>query len=123
MDTHPHPDLCGPGYRYPTRVRDLAFQLWAFTCSRRVSCVADELASVGRSEGWDCVPGERTLRHWATKGEWAAATARALRAIAPDLMEGLATDLLMGPPRGWPTCARSSRDVSRIPIAPASAPF
>jgi hypothetical protein len=46
------------------------------------------------------MPGERTLRHWATKGDWAAATARALRTIAPDLMEGLVTDLIMGATEG-----------------------
>jgi hypothetical protein len=100
MNTLHHPDRCGPGHRYPTRVRDQAFQLWAFRCSRRLTCVAGELASVGRSEGWDCIPGERTLRHWATKGDWAAATARALRTIAPDLMEGLVTDLIMGATEG-----------------------
>jgi hypothetical protein len=81
-------------------VRDLAFQLWAFKCSRRLTCVADELATVGRAEDWDCVPGERTLRHWVTNGDWPAATVRALRTIAPDLMEGLVTDLIMGAAEG-----------------------
>jgi hypothetical protein len=100
MDALHHPDRCGPGYRYPTRMRDLAFQLWAFKCSRRLTCVAEELAVVGLSEEWDCVPGERTLRHWVTKGDWPAATARALRTIAPNLMEGLVTDLLMGAAEG-----------------------
>jgi hypothetical protein len=100
MDAPTHPDLCGPGYRYSNRVRDLAFQVWAFKCSRQLACVADELATVGRGEGWDCVPGERTLRHWATKGDWAAATARALSTIAPDLTGGLVTDLLMGATEG-----------------------
>ena len=100
MDTPHHPDRCGPGYRYSTRVRNLAFQLWAFKCSRHLTCVAEELAAVGVSEGWDCVPGERTLRHWATKGDWRAAATRALRTIAPDLTESLVTDLLMGVAEG-----------------------
>jgi hypothetical protein len=100
MENPRQPDRCGPGHRYPTRVRDLAFQLWAFRCSRHLTCVAYELTSVGRAEGWDCIPSERTLRHWATKGDWAAATARTLRNIAPDLMEGLVTDLIMGAAEG-----------------------
>jgi hypothetical protein len=102
MNTLHHPDHCGPGYRYPTRVRDLAFQLWAFRCSRRLTCVADELASVGLSEGWACVPGERTLRHWATKGDWPAAAASALRSIAPELTEGLVADMITGAAEGMP---------------------
>src|SRR5918995_554662 len=100
MDTLHPSDRCGPGHRYPGRVRELAFQLWAFKCSRRLTCVADELAAVGRTEEWDCVPGERTLRHWVTNGDWPAATARALQTIAPDLMEGLVTDLIMGAAEG-----------------------
>ena len=102
MDTPHHLDRCGPGYRYPARVRDLAFQLWVFKCSRRLTCVADELASVGVSEGWECIPGERTLRHWATKGDWQRAAAEALRSVAPDLTEGLVTDMITGAAEGMP---------------------
>jgi hypothetical protein len=94
MDTLPDPDRCGPGYRYPRHVRDLAFQLWAFKCSRRLECVEQELSAA--AEGWDCVPGERTLRHWATKGNWPAAAAQALHSVAPDMVAGLVTDLIAG---------------------------
>ena len=102
MNTPHPPDLCGSGYRYPARVRDLAFQLWAFKCSRRLPCVTDELASVGLTEEWDCVPGERTLRHWVSKGEWPAAAAQALRSLIPDLAERAVTDLLMAAAEGMP---------------------
>ena len=96
MDTPHLPDACGPGYRYPARVRDLAFQLWAFQCSRRVDCVEQALAELGAAEGWDCRPGERTLRHWASKGDWPAAAAVAFRSVAPDMAAGLVTDLIAG---------------------------
>ena len=100
MKTSPHPDHCGPGYRYPTRARDLAFQLWAFKCSRRLSAWLRSWQLWASSEGWECIPGERTLRHWATKGDWPAATARALRTIAPDVAGELVSDLLMGAAEG-----------------------
>ena len=102
MDTPHPPDLCGSGYRYPRQVRDLAFQLWAFKCSRNVMYVTEELTATGAAEGWDCVPGERTLRHWATKGEWPAAAARALRSLIPELAERAVTDLLMAAAEGMP---------------------
>jgi hypothetical protein len=102
MNTLHHPDPCGPGYRYPNRMRDLAFQLWAFKCSRRLTCVADELAAVGRAEGWECTPGERTLRHWATKGDWQRAATEALRSVAPDLTQALVVDMITGVAEGMP---------------------
>jgi hypothetical protein len=102
MDNLRQLDRCGPGYRYPGGVRDLAFQLWAFRCSRRLTCVAEKLASVGRDEGWECVPGERTLRHWATRGDWPATTARALRSVAPDLTQSLVVDMIAGAVDGMP---------------------
>ena len=64
--------------------------------------MAEELAATGTAEGWDCVPCERTLRHWARKGNWPAVAAAALRSLIPDLTERTAMDLLMGAAEGMP---------------------
>jgi hypothetical protein len=96
MATNAKDDRCGTTWRYPARVRDVAFQVWGFKCSRRWDCLHRELAKYAKEEGWECIPNERTLRYWSERDDWPAAVARSVRAIAPDVIGSVVADLIFG---------------------------
>lgn len=60
-------------------LRELAYQLWTFTCNRRMERVKDELAE----QGYDVDVG--ALNQWAAEGEWALNVRSKLEAVIPDL--------------------------------------
>jgi nuclear transport factor 2 (NTF2) superfamily protein len=62
--------------KYPENVRDVAFELWAFQCSRDPKQVARLLAEdagwrerAGLGEG-DIAPSDDSIRRWAVAEEW-----------------------------------------------------
>lgn len=87
---------CPPGYKHQRSVRDVALQLWGFKCSRDFDCCHRELVTQAVTLGLSCVPDVRTLRGWASGDDWSGQIARMMRSIAPDLVDGLVTDLLWG---------------------------
>lgn len=79
---------------YKEDVQELAYQLWAFQCGRRVRDVAQELAR--GVHGDPAAVHERTIRRWIIDGGWVERVRQDIRSIAPDLTEQTIIDLIVG---------------------------
>jgi len=77
-------------------VRELAYQLWAFIGGREVSRVRQLLASGEHGDIGPVDVPDRTLRDWVVTHGWHDRARNDLRAIAPDLRETIAAELLAG---------------------------
>lgn len=77
---------------YDEGTQELAYQLWAYQCSRRVRDVvrALERDATGR------IPDEHTVRRWVREQDWPARVADDIRLIAPDMTMQVIVDLVAG---------------------------
>ena len=71
---------------------ELAYQLWAYQCSRRVRDVVQALERDGSGR----IPDEHTVRRWAREQDWSRRVADDIKAIAPDLTSQAIVDLVVG---------------------------
>lgn len=87
-------DTAQHGNRYGDDVKEAAYQLWAFRCSRRPSEVSGLLAL---GEIVEPVPvSARQIERWASSYAWAERVHRDLRAIAPDIRDQTIGEIIMG---------------------------
>lgn len=77
--------------RWPDEVREMAYQLWAYTCGRNAARVCAVLADEHGHE----VP-LRTVQHWASDGSWSDRVREDLSSIAPDLHQTIVSELILG---------------------------
>lgn len=77
--------------RWTDEVRELAYQLWAYTCGRN----ATRVARVMEDEHDVSVP-VRTIQHWAATDDWSTRVRDDLSSIAPDLHQTIVSELILG---------------------------
>jgi hypothetical protein len=82
------------GNRHPDNVKEVAYQLWAFVCSRRPGKVSELLQSGQYGEPVSVT--DRTILSWSKDQAWSQRVQDDLRAIAPDLREQTITELIFG---------------------------
>lgn len=82
------------GNRYEDDVKEAAYQLWAFRCSRRTSEVARllELGDIAEP----VTVSVRQVQNWVKDFAWAERVNRDLRAIAPDIRDQTIGEIIMG---------------------------
>lgn len=72
-------------------MRELAYQLWAYTCGRNATRVARVIAE----EHGSTVPA-RTIQYWASTDGWSSRVRDDLSSIAPDLHQTIVSELILG---------------------------
>lgn len=77
--------------RWPDEVRELAYQLWAYTCGRNAVRVCAVLA-----DEHDAPVPLRTVQHWASSEGWSDRVREDLSSIAPDLHQTIVSELILG---------------------------
>lgn len=87
-------------------LRDLAFELWAFTANRRMSRVQEELAERKIEVSIE------ELNQWAAEGEWSINVRSKLESIIPDLSA-----------RTWATMALAEEESADYLLAVARGDF
>ncbi len=101
-----------PYRRYPSELREMAYQYWAFTADRNAAKVSEKLAAEWQ-DAWGTPPTfpafAQTVSEWAKKGNWAARVRTDLAAIAPDIEGQIVTEWMLGALEG----ARALRRVLR----------
>lgn len=85
-----------PRLPYDIGVKDLAYQLWAFECGRRVRDVVRLLKNGEYHDGEPVLVDERTVRRWVHEGGWVQRVRDNIRQLAPDLNEQTVIDLVVG---------------------------
>ena len=73
---------------FPARVRELAFEVWWLEAGRNASLTARRLRD-HLPEGFpeELLPGDRVVRYWAAKDDWAGRATERMRHAAPLLEE------------------------------------
>lgn len=72
-------------------MRELAYQLWAYTCGRNATKVARVLG-----EDHDAPVPVRTVQYWASADRWGDRVREDLASIAPDLHQTIVSELILG---------------------------
>ncbi len=78
--------------RYPDEVKELAYQLWAFVCSRDCKKTYEALLSGDNGDPVDV--SYQAIAYWAREYGWADRATRDVQSIAPDLRHQAFSELL-----------------------------
>lgn len=93
--------------RWNDETRELAYQLWAYTCGRNATRVQRVL-----EQEHDAVVPVRTIQHWAASDRWGERVRDDLSAIAPDLHQTIVSELILGAVESARILRRSVGDAS-----------
>jgi hypothetical protein len=87
-------DLDPRGNRFSDDIKEVAYQLWAFVCSRRVAAVSDLLASGQYGDAVEV--SSRQVKRWEQSYAWSQRVSDDLKAIAPDIRQQTIAEIVFG---------------------------